>query len=169
MNARWLLVLVELLSLLGALEAFHSLPCVGSRRLVPIAAATQLARARGRRYAISDKPKVSKPIIRREFARWQNPSFTPEAVTKMWNGCDALMTVGIDGAGQTHANQLGMLLRHHGVAKIKLSTDKLDPPAVAEQLLQLGQLEDTADIVEMRRKFILFASSSSSSSTGSGS
>lgn len=109
-------------------------------------------------------PRVSvavysrKPHVVPEFTTWTNPKLTPDEAFQHWKEHDFLMTIGSQGVAATHANSLQEMLRHHPFVKIKLATDKLDAHKVSAQLLELMAESKGVEVVEIRRRGVLFSS-----------
>eukprot|EP01031_Cornospumella_fuschlensis_P039079 gene39079-47544_t len=93
-----------------------------------------------------------------EFTSWTNPKLTSDEAFKHWKENDFLMTIGSQGVGSTHANSLREMLQHHAFVKIKLATDKLDAHHISAQLLDMMSDKTGVDVVEIRRRGVLFTS-----------
>ncbi|RYY82151.1 hypothetical protein EON63_13900 [archaeon] len=93
-----------------------------------------------------------------EFTPWTNPKLSSDEAFKHWKEHDFLMTIGSQGVVATHANSLREMLQHHVFVKVKLATDKLDAHRVTAQLLELTTEKTDVEVVEIRKRGVLFTS-----------
>jgi RNA-binding protein YhbY len=87
---------------------------------------------------------------------WSNSKYSVEDLSSAWKGTPkSLLSIGSVGVKESHVNSLLELLMSFEVVRVKISTDKLDSKAIADEFMKNEIVSSRAELLQCKKREML--------------